>query len=93
MSDDLFSRLEAATDTAQAPKWPSEQLADLLSGRVSWEATPPAIQSWAALEIHKAAVAILGLAKDKRPAELSKIPASLHQMVKDECNRVWGLRR
>ena len=74
-------------------KRPSEQLEDLLMGRVDWDSAPDAIRSWARLPIFEAAKTILA-APDKgaRRNMLGKIPAAIRPRVEDEVKRLWGLR-
>lgn len=74
-------------------KKPSEHLSDLLNGYILWEDAPDYIKSWARLEIHNAAVYVLALPKEKRDAFFKRVPEGLHQMIKDEANRVYLWRR
>jgi hypothetical protein len=73
---------------------PSAQLADLLSGKMDWDAAPDAIKSWAQLPIHQAAVQILSEpSKGTRRNMLGRIPATIRPHVEAEAKRLWGLRR
>tara|TARA_R110000822_G_scaffold229393_1_gene361639 strand:+ start:865 stop:1116 length:252 start_codon:yes stop_codon:yes gene_type:complete len=74
-------------------KRPSEQLEDLLMGRVAWDDAPASIRSWARLPIFDAAQTILA-APDKgtRRNMLGKIPAPIRPRVEAEVKRLWGLR-
>lgn len=72
---------------------PSEQLADLLRGKLAWGDAPEAIRSWAALPIHQAAVQIVAeLDKGARRNMLGRIPASVRPHVAEEVKRLWALR-
>jgi hypothetical protein len=73
---------------------PSDQLADLLRGKLAWDDAPDAIRSWAALPIHQAAAQIVA-AQDKgaRRNMLGRIPASVRPHVAEEVKRLWALRR
>lgn len=74
----------------QRGKWPSEQLADLMSCKVSWDDAAPAIRSWAAFYINEAARQLLAIPdKAKRQAALTKVPEPLRDRVRDEGMRVW----
>jgi len=73
------------------PKLPSQKLTAYLSGQ---DLDPdPAILSWASLEIHKAAIHVLSLPKEKREDFLAKIPSHIVLDIKLETNRVWAWRR
>lgn len=74
-------------------KKPSEQLDDLLSGRVSWDDTPDAIRSWARLAFYDGAQQILA-APDKgtRRNMLGRVPPGVRPMVEAEVKRLWALR-
>lgn len=77
----------------KAIKTPSQHLADLLSGRVAFADTPPAIQSWAALSIHEGAVSVMRIKdKESRNAALQKVPENLRDFVRAEVVRLWGMR-
>jgi hypothetical protein len=68
---------------------PSQQLDDLLSGRVDWKDTPESIRSWATLYLNEAAQEILKQRdKAKRQAMLSRIPARIRPYVEKECMRL-----
>jgi len=72
---------------------PSDQLEDLLMGRLAWDDAPDAIRSWARLPIFEAAKTILA-APDKgtRRNMLGKIPAAMRARVEDEIRRLWAMR-
>ena len=71
---------------------PSEQLDDLLRGKIAWDDAPPAIRSWAQLQIYKAAKQIVA-APDKgtRRNMLGRIPANVRPQVENEVRRLWKL--
>lgn len=84
--DDLFSQ-------PVVKKWPSQQLDELLSGKVAFADAAPAIQSWAQFSIYQGAVSLLQIKdKEKRNAALQKVPASLRDLVRAEAMRLWGMR-
>ena len=78
---------------APTVKRPSEQLEDLLMGRVKWNDAPEAIRSWARYAIHDAAKQIIA-APDKgaRRNMLGRLPPHIRPMVEDEVRRLWKLR-
>jgi hypothetical protein len=69
---------------------PSEQLDDLMRGKVAWNDAPEAIRSWAQIVIHDAAKQIIA-APDKgtRRNMLGRVPAHFRNMVKAEVDRLW----
>ena len=73
---------------------PSEQLDDLLRGKVAWDDAPEAIRSWAQLEIYRAAVEVLDLPTqgDRRNA-LGMIPVTVRPHVEARAKRLWAQRR
>lgn len=74
-------------------KPPSEKLADLLSGRVSWDDTDAPIRSWAMLEIYGAAKSILAVdGNDNRRNMLGKIPPSIRPHIEAEIIRLSRLK-
>lgn len=75
------------------PKLPSALLSDLLSGVTAWEDADPSIRNWATFEIHRAAVEVLAMPKEKRDGFFKAVPVHLQDMIKAECNRVWLFRR
>lgn len=88
MQGDLF----APTTPIKAGKWPSEQLHDLLTGKVQWDHAPPAITSWAAFYIHDAAMQVLAKPdKATRQAALAKITPSIRARVEVEATRLWRM--
>lgn len=79
---------------APGVKKPSEQLDDLLWGRVAWDGAPESIRSWAQLAIHGAAVEVLKIEeKGSRRNALGKIPAAIRPRVEAEVLRLWKLRK
>lgn len=89
MQPDLFS----ATFEAARGKWPTEQLSDLLTGKVKWEEAQPAIRSWASFHIYDAAKQIvLMVDKEQRRMALEKIPEAMRPYVKQEVKRIWPMR-
>lgn len=69
---------------------PSEQLADLMYGRVSWDDSPASIRSWAQKFIYDAAKQILAAPDLKtRRAMLGRVPGHMRQMVDAEIKRLW----
>ena len=73
---------------------PSEQLADLLRGKMAWDEAPEAIRSWARLEIYRGACAVLDQpGKGDRRNMLGLIPAAIRPHVEAEAKRLWNLRR
>lgn len=88
--DDLFGPGPALP---KAIKPPSQQLDDLLSGRVAYEEAAPAIQSWAQHSIHIGAMSLLRIKeKEARNAELQKVPENLRELVRAEVVRLWGMK-
>lgn len=74
-------------------KLPSQQLDDVLSGKVAYADAPMAIQSWAQFSIYEGAMSLMRIKdKEKRNAALQKVPASLRDLVRAEVVRLWGLR-
>jgi hypothetical protein len=73
-------------------KKPSEQLADLMMGRATWDDSPDAIKSWAQRFIYDAAKQILAAEKPKRQAMLMKVPPHMQAMVEAEIKRLWSIR-
>jgi hypothetical protein len=75
-------------------KRPSEELDDLLRGRVSWYDTSQGVQSWARLAFHDAACQVLAEPEiGRRRNMLGRVPPSVRPMVEAEVKRLWGLRR
>lgn len=73
---------------------PSDQLADLLRGKVAWSDAPDAIRSWARFEIHNAAKQIMDApGKGARRNMLGRIPPHIRGMVETEVKRLWALRK
>ena len=73
---------------------PSEQLADLLRGKMAWDDAPEAIRSWARLEIYRGACAVLDQPdKGDRRNMLGLIPAAIRPHVEAEAKRIWAMRR
>ncbi len=73
---------------------PSEQLADLMMGRVTWNNAPEAIRSWAQFHIYGAAKQILA-APDigTRRNMLGRVPAHMRAMVEAEVKRLFALQK
>ena len=73
---------------------PSEQLADLLSGKLAWKDAPASIRSWARLEIYRGACAVLDEPeRGLRQNMLGRIPAAIRPLVEVEAKRIWAIRR
>jgi hypothetical protein len=74
-------------------KRPSEQLEDLMLGRIGWDDAPDAIKSWARFHIYGAAKQILA-APDKgtRRNMLGRVPAHMRARVEAEIKRLWAIR-
>lgn len=72
-------------------KWPSAQLAYLLSGEQAWGDAPEAIRSWAMFYIHDAAKQVLTLPKEKRRAAMDKLPGTIRPKLEAEVKRLWAL--
>ena len=89
MQFDLFL---AASGVAPG-KWPSEQLNDLLTGKVKWDEAQPAIRSWASFYIYDAAKQLALMPdKEKRRMALGKIPSAIRPHVEKEVKRIWPMR-
>lgn len=73
---------------------PSEQLEDLMMGRIAWEDAQPGIRSWAERYFHDAACQILD-APDKatRRRMLLKIPETVRPQVERAARDLWARRR
>lgn len=75
-------------------KKPSEQLADVLMGRIAWDDAPASIRSWARFPIYQAAREILDMPeKASRRKALAKIPGQIRPRVEDEVMRIHDMRR
>lgn len=71
---------------------PSEQLRDLLMGKVPWDDAPASIRSWARFEIYNGAKAVAALASPgERRNMLGVIPASIRPHVEAEAKRLYAL--
>lgn len=89
MQFDLFL---AASGVVQG-QWPSEQLNDLLTGKVKWDEAQPAIRSWASFYIYDAAKQLVLMPdKEKRRMALDKIPSAIRPYVEEEVKRIWPMR-
>lgn len=87
--DDLFAPRRPAPPIKRG-KWPSEQLAEYLTGKVLPDDVAPAIKSWAAFFIHDAAKQVIAIkTKEARRSALTKIPPSIRGRVQDEIMRLW----
>jgi len=74
-------------------KWPSEQLNDLLTGKIKWDEAQPAIRSWASFYIYDAAKQLVTMPdKEKRRMALGKIPSAIRPFVEKEVKRIWPMR-
>ena len=72
---------------------PSEQLAELLGGKITWAKANPMIRSWAAFYIHQAARQIIGMTTtEKRRIALDKLPGTIRPQVETEIKRLWPIR-
>jgi hypothetical protein len=73
---------------------PSDQLRDLMMGKLPWDDAPEAIRSWARFGIYQAAKQIVD-APDKgtRRNMLGRVPAHMRGSVEDEVKRLWKLRK
>ena len=88
--DDLFGPGPALPKVV---KLPTQQLDDLLSGRVAYADAEPAIQSWAQHSIHIGALSLLRIKdKDARNVALQKVPENLRELVRAEVVRLWGMK-
>jgi len=84
---DLFSPVAPA----KRGQWPSEQLADYLTGRVDPDDVASPIKSWAAFFIHDAAKQVMAIdTREKRRAALGKVPPHIRPLVEKEVMRLWG---
>ena len=89
MQFDLF----VAASGVVPGKWPSEQLSDLLTGKVAWDEAQPAIRSWASFHIYDAAKQIVLMPeKTRRLVALERIPESIRPHVEQEVKRIWPMR-
>lgn len=74
-------------------KWPSEQLNDLLTGKVKWDEAQPAIRSWASFYIYDAAKQLVLMPdKEKRRMALGILPNAIRPFVEEEVKRIWPMR-
>jgi hypothetical protein len=88
MQSDLFAPKEEPRG-----QWPSEQLNELLGGKIAWDRAPPAIRSWSAFFIYEAAQQLIKMPdKEKRRIALGKIPSTIRHVVEDEVKRLWPSR-
>lgn len=74
-------------------KWPSEQLRQLMDGKVKWDDAPESIRSWSMFFIHETAKRILSMPKDKRRGAIDKAPETVRPVLEAEIKRVWKLWR
>lgn len=89
MQFDMF----ATSLVAARGKWPTEQLSDLLTGKVKWDEAQPAIRSWASFHIYDAAKQIvLMVDREARRMALEKIPEAMRPYVEQEVKRIWPMR-
>lgn len=88
MQDDLFAPKEEPRG-----QWPSEQLNELLGGKIAWDKASLAIRSWSAFFIYEAACELIAISdKEKRRIALGKIPGTIRHVVEDEVKRLWPIR-
>jgi len=72
---------------------PSQQLNDLLQGNRSINDVHPSVRSWAQLYIYWAAEEIMNQPdKSARNRALSRMPANLQAVTKQEVIRLWNMR-
>lgn len=74
-------------------KTPSEQLADLMEGRVTWDDAAPSIQSWARFPIYSAARGILKRPKEERRAAIDRAPETIRPILESEIKRLWKMQK
>lgn len=73
---------------------PSEQLADLMMGRATWDNSPASIRSLAQKHIFDAAIQILDVTDiQTRRAMISRVPPHMRGMVEDEIKREFAYRQ
>lgn len=72
---------------------PSVTLRRVLTGDLAMQDAPEAIQSWARLEIHNGAKAILALPFSRRKGALQNIPESVRTYVQKEMIRLHNEKR
>lgn len=71
--------------------WPSHYLYEVLSGRMGMKDAPEAVQSWARLEIHNGAMAVMNAGGlEKRRAMLARIPARVRPYVEARVRELWS---
>ncbi len=69
---------------------PSQQMSDILSGKLEPCEADQAVQSWLRLPVYKMALRVLALPKDQRRAELDRIVGGgLRLDVEKECLRIY----
>ena len=72
---------------------PTDQINEVLSGKLHYELAQPAIQSACRLQIYEGACAILKMPdKEARRAALDRIPALIRPYVEEEAMRLWRIR-
>ena len=72
---------------------PSAELQDILEGRARLEDAEPAVQSWARLPIHQAAVEIMQIrSRQARRAALERIPETIRPHVRARVEELWQCR-
>lgn len=74
-------------------KPPSEQLADLMEGRVKWDDAPESIRSWAMFPIYSAANGILKMPKENRRAAIDRAPITVRPILEDQIKRLWKMKK
>lgn len=71
---------------------PSQQMLDVLEGRLSHDDAPVAVQSICRKAYFDAAQAVLALDKGKRKNALQRIPETCRKNVESEIMRLWNAR-
>jgi len=72
---------------------PSRQLTKVLAGELALKDAPKAVQSWARLSIHQAAVEIMQIrGRIARRAALERIPETIRPHVRARVEDLWQRR-
>jgi hypothetical protein len=75
-------------------KKPSDELTEVLTGKIAMQDASEAVQSWARLEIYHCACQVLAApTQGDRRNRLARLPAILRPYVETEAKRIWALRR
>lgn len=72
---------------------PSQELAEIMEGRLSLDQASPAVQSWARFPIHTKAKWILAQPREDRRSHIDALPPSLIGPVETEMVRLHRMRR